>query len=268
MCGGCRMHTEPIIRVSRSGANLSRYPLHSHVCWEILYYTKSSGVLCVEHEEPISFQEGTVICVPPHVSHGSTSREPFENICVEEPDFPEELCRARTAKRSSGGCIVFQNAGVDLLHLFRLVFRTYVESTSDPTLRIRHLMTCIYDILLAQSESARFIDLQVEKLRNDLLEHFTDPQYRIADALQACAYSECYLRRAFRAQCQMTPVQYLRMLRLKNAAALLQSAQPNQSIAEIAYHSGFADPLYFSKCFHQFYRVAPQTYRATRNDQK
>lgn len=262
------MEKDTFIHVSRTGANLSQYPLHVHAYWEVLYYTKNTGFLRIEYEEPIPFQEGTVICVPPHIAHGSISDTVFENICVGERNFPSALYHASAAKLSSGGCIVFQNTGIDLLNLFRLVFRTFLESTSDPTLRIQHLMTCIYDILLEQCQSTCFIDLQVEKLRNEILEHFTDPQYRIADVLKTCTFSECYMRSAFRTQYQMTPVQYLRMLRLKNAASLLQSTRQDLSIAEIAYNSGFTDPLYFSKCFHQFYHVSPQAYRETYNEQK
>ena len=247
--------------VTRTAANLSQFPLHAHPCWEVLYYTKNSGYLRLENEEAIPFQEGTVICVPPYLAHGSRSDGVFENICVQELHFPEQLRQAGTANLGSGGCIVFRDTGIDLLNLFRLVFRTFMDPAPSSAERVQHLMVCIYDILLEQCQDTRYIDLQVEKLKNDILEHFTDPGYRITNSLQDCTFSESYMRTAFRAQCQMTPVQYLRMLRLKNAAALLQSSGRNLSIAEIAYSSGFTDPLYFSKCFHRMYQVSPQTYR-------
>ncbi len=259
------MTPDKYVIVTRTEVNLTQYPLHAHPCWEILYYTKNSGVLLLEQGETIPFQEGTVICVPPYVGHGSRSEGIFENICVQELHFPEDLRNAEGASIGSGGCIVFRNTGVDLLNLFRLIFRTYVESVTDSTVRIQHLMVCVYDLLREQVQKPRSLDWQVEMLKNDILEHFTDPNYRSIDSRCSYRFSPGYIRSAFREQCQMTPNQYLGMLRLRNAAALLQTSGHSLSIAEIAYASGFSDPLYFSKCFRAMYHVSPQVYRETCN---
>ncbi len=57
-----------------------------------------------------------------------------------------------------------------------------------------------------------------------------------------------------------SPVEYLRIVRLKKAAELLLS-EDTMNVAEIAYKVGFNDPFYFSKCFKGQFGVSPSTYQ-------
>lgn len=250
-------------RVSRTGADVRFFHLHCHPCWEVLYYTKNTGILRVgaKGERTIPFREGTVICVPPLLEHGSASEGVFENICVQELRFPQELKQAGAARTEDDGCIVFRDTGTDLLHLFQMVFRSNAKDPGASDRQIDHLMTCVYDVLLQLCRVPAAADRQVERMKDSILEHFTDPAYRISDSLNELPYSPARIRNAFRRQCGMTPVQYLRQTRLKHAASVLETAAPSITVAEIAYNSGFSDPLYFSKCFRQTYSLSPQAYR-------
>jgi AraC-like DNA-binding protein len=250
------------MRVSRTGAGIRFFRLHCHPCWEVLYYTKNAGVLRfgTNGEKTIPFREGTVICVPPLLEHGSAGEGVFENICVQELRFPQELGQAGAARSEDGGCIVFRDTGTDLLHLFQMVFRVYAKDPGASGCQIDHLMTCVYDVLI-QLCRAPAADPQVERMKNSILEHFTDPAYRISDSLKKFPYSSAHIRNVFREQCGMTPVQYLRQTRLRHAAAVLETTSPSITVAEIAYGSGFSDPLYFSKCFRRTYSLSPQAYR-------
>jgi len=57
------------------------------------------------------------------------------------------------------------------------------------------------------------------------------------------------------------PMEYLNLLRLNEAAKLLV-IQPELSIAEIAYRSGFSSPQYFSFAFNKQYKMTPGNYRS------
>lgn len=52
-----------------------------------------------------------------------------------------------------------------------------------------------------------------------------------------------------------TPVEIIREERLKRARILL--ADESISIAEVAYRIGFSAPSYFTKCYREYYGVAP-----------
>jgi len=56
-----------------------------------------------------------------------------------------------------------------------------------------------------------------------------------------------------------TPIEFIRVLRLKRAAQLLRESQLN--ISEIAYRCGFNNPKYFSKYFKEEFGVLPSVYQ-------
>ncbi len=57
-----------------------------------------------------------------------------------------------------------------------------------------------------------------------------------------------------------SPMEYLNLLRLNEAAKLLVM-EPDTTIAEIAYRSGFSSPQYFNFAFNRHYKTAPGNYR-------
>lgn len=56
-----------------------------------------------------------------------------------------------------------------------------------------------------------------------------------------------------------TPIEFIRVIRLKRAAQLLRESQ--QNVSEIAYQVGFNNPKYFSKYFKDEYGVLPSVYQ-------
>lgn len=61
-----------------------------------------------------------------------------------------------------------------------------------------------------------------------------------------------------------TPIQFIREVRLKRAAALLEKSQLN--VAEVAYSVGFNNPKYFTKYFKKAYKMLPSRYAAAAMD--
>jgi len=57
-----------------------------------------------------------------------------------------------------------------------------------------------------------------------------------------------------------TPIEFIRSVRLKRAAQLLEKSQ--MTVAEIAYEVGFNNPKYFSKYFKLEYHVLPSQWGA------
>lgn len=56
-----------------------------------------------------------------------------------------------------------------------------------------------------------------------------------------------------------TPIEFIRIIRLKRAAQLLRESQ--QNVSEIAYQVGFNNPKYFSKYFREEFGVLPSVYQ-------
>ncbi|MDE6269525.1 MAG: response regulator, partial [Muribaculaceae bacterium] len=60
-----------------------------------------------------------------------------------------------------------------------------------------------------------------------------------------------------------TPIEFIRVLRLKRAAQMLRESQLN--ISEIAYNCGFNNPKYFSRYFKEEFGVLPSVYQDLTN---
>ena len=119
-------------------------------------------------------------------------------------------------------------------------------SANEPTIPDMTSMDSIDDRFLR-----RFIE-QIEQV-------YTDSEYNVERLSETLGLSRGHLHRKIKELTGITPVEYLRNYRLKQAALLLQ--QQRYSISEVAYQTGFSSPAYFTKCFKARYEVTPTEYK-------
>lgn len=81
----------------------------------------------------------------------------------------------------------------------------------------------------------------------------------IDDIAQAVAMSRTSLHRKMKQLMGTSPMEFLLEARIRKAAKMLTAT--TKSVSEIAYHCGFSDPKYFSKCFRQTLGDTPTEYR-------
>ena len=62
----------------------------------------------------------------------------------------------------------------------------------------------------------------------------------------------------FKSLTNLTPVEFVREMRLKRARQYLDAGETN--IATVAYSSGFNNAKYFSTCFKEMYHMSPKEY--------
>ena len=117
--------------------------------------------------------------------------------------------------------------------------------------------------MLRSAEPATEAGTIADRVRNEILMHYTDPEFTPGDALGCSGYCEDYARRVFAAEIGMTPSAYLESMRLDYAERLLmQRTDPPRSIGEIALLSGYFDANYFSRIFRKRTGKSPREYRA------
>ncbi|NAS13325.1 hybrid sensor histidine kinase/response regulator transcription factor [Poritiphilus flavus] len=100
----------------------------------------------------------------------------------------------------------------------------------------------------------------LERVHKLLEIRYMDPDFGVPQFHKAMAMSRAQFHRKIRALCNETPGALLRNFRLKRAAQLL--SQDADHISRIAYGVGFNSLSYFTKCFKDFYGVAPSLYQA------
>lgn len=89
--------------------------------------------------------------------------------------------------------------------------------------------------------------------------HIGDADLGVNDMAEAAATSRSGLNRKLKSIVGLTPADFLREARIKQACRRL--AETDASVADIAYGCGFNDPKYFSKCFKNSVGHSPSDYR-------
>ena len=237
------------ISITKEGTK--KYPLHRHPEWEIMYYLSGEGYLATQNKD-IPFKPGSIIIVPPGVTHGSVSGNGFVNISI----------------------------GGDFSHLF--IFDYISVQTDNETRNGERLARLIYDNRYANNDYlsalcgayAQFLlhNLNPEKritqaIRN-IIEQvgtcFSDPCFDVTQLLNQSGYSEDYIRAEFKKATALTPVDFLTKIRVEHAQKLYEIYGDNISVAEAAEACGFEDPIYFSRRFKQYIGSSPSEYKISR----
>jgi signal transduction histidine kinase/DNA-binding response OmpR family regulator/streptogramin lyase len=100
---------------------------------------------------------------------------------------------------------------------------------------------------------------QVIKVVEDKM---ADTDFNIDVVSESLAMSQKTFYRKFKSLTGLTPVEFVRDMRMQRAKQLLDGGGNN--ISEVAYNVGFSNPKYFSTCFREKYHVSPSEYARER----
>jgi YesN/AraC family two-component response regulator len=84
-------------------------------------------------------------------------------------------------------------------------------------------------------------------------------QVSLKDLAAHVALSEQHLIRSFRKEIGITPIDYLKRYRIRQAKTLLEAG--HKSITEVALEVGFSDSSYFARVFRRETGMSPSAYR-------
>lgn len=101
--------------------------------------------------------------------------------------------------------------------------------------------------------------LFMERLQKMVAENMRDEEFSIDQLAEQMNMSRSSFYRKFKALTDMTPVDYLKMCRLEQAATLLRQGI---RITEVAERVGFTSSSYFAKCFKGRFGVLPKDFIA------
>lgn len=99
----------------------------------------------------------------------------------------------------------------------------------------------------------------LEKAIRIIEQHLSNNDFDITLFAEKLYLSKSTLYRKIKNMTGLSPVEFIRNIRLKHACRILQ----NQSmpISEVAYTVGFSDPNYFTLCFKAEFNITPTDYR-------
>lgn len=89
-------------------------------------------------------------------------------------------------------------------------------------------------------------------------EHISESELNVNTLCEWAGVNNKQMYRKIKQLTGMTPVEYIKSIRMKKAAMLLE--QRKFSVAEVMYMVGFSNHSYFSKCFQAAFGVTPKQY--------
>ena len=150
---------------------------------------------------------------------------------------------------------------------------TYLKTRIASLLRQRKALQEIYMNRLMEGKTASSPDLLtpsqpqitpydeqfMEKVMAYMEEQMDNAELTIDQFAEQLMLSRTIFYRKLKSIVGLTPVDFIREIRIKRAVQLIDSDEYNFS--QVAYMTGFNDPKYFSKCFKKVIGITPSEYK-------
>lgn len=102
-------------------------------------------------------------------------------------------------------------------------------------------------------------DALMQRVLEVINEHISDSNLNVEMLAEAIGISRGHLHRKIKEITNLSPGEYIRTIRLNQAAQLLKGEKKN--IAQIAYSVGYSNPSVFSTAFKQFFGMSAKEYQ-------
>lgn len=99
----------------------------------------------------------------------------------------------------------------------------------------------------------------IEKAMKYVSDNIDSPKLSVEDLSDYIGMSRVQLYKKIKQITGKTPIEFIRVIRLKRAAQLLRESQLN--VSEVAYKTGFNSPKIFSKYFKEEFGILPSAYQ-------
>ncbi len=100
----------------------------------------------------------------------------------------------------------------------------------------------------------------LQKAMSVVMKYISDPEFSVESFGREMAMSRVQLHRKLKALTGQSPGQFVRSIRLKNAAKYMKKEGVN--VTETAYSFGFTNMSYFTKCFNREFGMTPSEFLA------
>ena len=228
---------------------------HQHDCWEVVYCTEGEGCFEFENGTTIRYKKGDAVAIPPRERHANISKKGFANIhlSIEDPVFPYR------------GAFRVSDEDGNLKHAMNQAKYYFLTDIYKKELVLSALGELIVSYMIVYRSKNEF-SAPVEQIRMMILRNYAQSDFALDDAVREMPFHYDYLRKLFKKEMGITPLEYMTNLRMKKAENLLSAMWNREySVSEVAQMCGYEDALYFSRVFKKTYGCSPSHFAKRSN---
>lgn len=273
-----KKHAYPLAVVRAT--NHPAYPCHRHEFWEIVIVHRGSGLISFGRRT-LPIRVGDVFVLSRGQRHAYLETRSLDVInIVFDPahvasvhpvleDWMRHESLVSVGPRwkpgeTEGGCLHLGSS--DFVLLLDKVRRMEAELENQALeSRIAALAYFLLIITLLRRQSRPWESSgsvvaghRVSRALEFIEEHFSDP-ITLEEIVNHSHVSRRHFFRLFEQAVSVTPMEYLKKLRLQKAASMLLTTK--DSITRVAFACGFNDSNYFSSLYHKEFGVSPSQFK-------
>lgn len=241
---------------------------HQHEQMELLLVEKGSLFLVLD-DRRCSAKVGEVVLIPPKVTHSARTKSvplTYHSVSFEIHTFltglrdNQRLILPFSAGKTASPTVIHDPEAVQTLHSLIDTYRAGEDAGSlFITSYFYKFFGLLYRKTALSASPSPVADASMREVLDYIDSHFSEP-LSVAEISKQFGYAESHFCRRFKHTTGMTPINYIRTLRMEWAKRLL--INDDLSISEVATACGFPDSSYFTRCFKKVYGEAPSQYAA------
>lgn len=142
---------------------------------------------------------------------------------------------------------------------------SHVKARIKKLIELRNVLKGKYSMQLESKEAPvlQTEDAFLQKITSLILKNIDDSELNIEAVSKEIGISRGHLYRKIKLLTDKSPSEFVRLVRLNEAARLL--LMKDKSVSEISYLVGFNSPSYFTICFKEHFEVAPSEFASKLN---
>ena len=250
-----------------SAPNGMRFELHWHERFEILIIDEGELELRVDDKHFIA-TPGDIVVINPGVLHSGAAENNYTKYRALLFEL-ETFTKYKLTKLKLDPIILHTTAFVDrirdskLLDIVNQIYDVWYSEEGESEFKLIGLTYFLIGRLLERHVNPHFSNpintRDFQEVIDYISTHYCD-KINTNYISKMFGYNETYLCRRFKEITGLSPMDYIKILRLEKSRSLLKHS--NESINSIAIECGFADINYFSRRFKAHYKITPTEYRA------
>ena len=133
-----------------------------------------------------------------------------------------------------------------------------IQKLIEQRQKLRNLYSRNFEIQPSEISITSLDEKFLNKVKDLTEQNMQEPDFSVEKLSLEIGISRAHLYNKLLALTGKTPIEYIRIMRIRRAAQLLEKSQ--LTVMEVAYKVGFNDPRYFTKHFKSEYNMTPSQY--------